>query len=126
MCEYLTGEAVEHFVSDLMPPGRERFGECTAVGFPRDGKLEAGVVYHNWDPARRMIEMSAAATSRRWMTWPRARLIFGYPFEFCDLVYARTDSPVIHRTFRLLGGSVFETPVWTICTLTKEACDGWR
>lgn len=96
------------------------YGPCQALGFYRDGELEAGVVYHNWNPEREMIEMSCAATNRRWMTWPRAREIFAYPFSFCGLVYARTHKPVIERTFRLIGGEVHPTPVWSVCTLTKE------
>ncbi len=105
-----------------MPHGNNEFGNCRALGF--GDPLEAGVVYHNWEPRLRRIEMSAAADSRRWMTWPRARAIFGYPFGSCDLVYARTDSPVIQRTFRLLGGEVFPTPVWTICILRKDQAHG--
>jgi hypothetical protein len=102
---------------------RVDFGEGWAFGWGEP--LHLGVVFHDWEPERRRIEISAAATNGHVLTRTRAREIFGWAFGFCDLVYARSDVPVVHRIFRALGGEIHETPVWTICTLTaaqwKEA-----
>lgn len=106
---------------------RVDFGDCQAIGFlDQSGTLEAGVVYHDWDPERATIEVSAAAVSKRWISKPRVRLIFDYPVEQigCDLVYARTEQPIIGRMFKALGGSGYVIPgLWTIVTLTA---DQWR
>lgn len=123
--DFVTGPEVVAFVAALDPGGAGGAGYRSPVGMGflgPDGAVEAGVLFHEWMPERRMIEMSCAATSRRWMTWPRARAIFAYPFQQlgCDLVFARSEHPVIHRTFRLLGGEITPTPVWTIVTLSKE------
>lgn len=119
------GEPVVQFVAAHLPPGHD-FGECTAIGFLRDGRLEAGVVYHDWSPEKGRIEISVAATDKRWMTRTRVATILEYPFGFCGLVYARSDNPTVQRTFRFFGGEVFPTPVWTICTLRKEAFHAWK
>jgi hypothetical protein len=94
---------------------RVDFGECVTFGW--GDPLSAGVVFHDWNPERRQIEISAAGTGP-WLTRSRARQVFGYAFAFCDLVYARSEVPAVQRIFRALGGETYETPVWTICTLS--------
>jgi hypothetical protein len=95
---------------------RVEFGEHQSLGW--GNPINAGVVFHDWEPEKRRIEISAASTTKHWLTRARVKAIFDYPFAFCDLVYCRSDHPTVHRFFAALGGDVTPTPVWTICTLT--------
>jgi hypothetical protein len=130
---YGHSEAVAAFVAALldMPRG---FGECQAIGFlDAAGRLEAGVVYHNWCPEAGVIEITAASTHRRWVTRARLRTIFGYPFDGigCQLLVARTDEHnMARRIFRSLGADEFRIPrlrgrheAEYLITLTAET---WR
>jgi hypothetical protein len=100
---------------------RVEFGNCWAFGW--GDPIHSGVVFHDWEPEKRRVEISAAATNRHWLTRNRVREIFEVPFGFCDLVYCRSEHPTVHRFFRALGGQRFQTPVWTIHTLTA---DQWK
>ncbi len=111
-------DAVAAFVASFGT--RVEFGHGWAFGW--GDPLELGVVFHDWEPERRRIEISAASTGYA-LTRTRAREIFGWAFAMVDLVYARSDHPTVHRIFRALGGEIHETPVWTICTLTAAQ---WR
>ena len=122
---------VERFVGDLLgePAG---FGNCQAIGFlSPTGLLEAGVVYHNWNPATEVIEISAASLNRSWCTKARVRLIFGYPFEQigCQLVIARISEKNDRalRIWRALGATEHRIPrlygrdeAASIMTITSE------
>ena len=90
MILYGQSEVVERFVADLLGYPRG-FGECQAVGFlDGDGKLVAGVVYHQYQPEQGVIEISAASTCRNWLNRARLAEIFDYPFRIgCRLVVAR-------------------------------------
>lgn len=83
-------EVVERFVADLLGYPRG-FGECQAVGFlDGDGKLVAGIVYHQYQPEQGLIEISAASTCRNWLNRARLAEIFDYPFRIgCRLIVAR-------------------------------------
>lgn len=65
------------------------FGDCTAIGVRKDGLLVAGIVYHNWSPEWETIELSGAATDKRWMTRPIIHGLLEYPFSFCQMVIAQ-------------------------------------
>ena len=127
-----TADVVAFVCKLLDEPG---FGSCTAIGFlAEDGTLEAGAVYHNYNPDTQVIEITAASIHRRWGTLERLRVIFGYPFEQlgCQMVVARTSEnnkgPLriwkalgadFHRIPRLFGR--YEAAI--ITTLTVEQ---WR
>lgn len=104
---------VAGFVATLL--GEEGFGACQAIGFLSEtGALEAGVVYHNWNPTTEVIEISAASTTRSWCTKARLRLIFGYPFEQigCQMVVARISEKNARalRIWRALGATEHRIP----------------
>jgi hypothetical protein len=85
------------------------FGECRALGFlDKTGAIEAGCVYHNWNPEAGVIEISAAALHHRWGTKDKLQRIFHYPFETCGcqavVARHREDNPV-RRIWRALGAS---------------------
>lgn len=118
------------FVAELLD---ERGWENpVAIGFlSREGVLEAGVVYTNWQPENGVIEITAAAIGHKWGTRERLRVIFEYPFDHlgCQMVVARTSerNPVPLRIWRALGADEYRIPrlfgrdeAAIITTLTAE------
>jgi RimJ/RimL family protein N-acetyltransferase len=126
-------EVVAGFVAQMLRV--EYFGNCSAIGFlDREGRLDAGVVYHDWNPEGGVIEISAAGVHPRWCTRGRLRMILGYPFDQlgCQMVMARTSEKNVvslgicrrlgaetHRIPRLYGRDV----AGFIMTITD---DQWR
>jgi len=53
-------------------------GVCMGV-FDK-GEIIACMVYHDWEPDAGVIELSGAATSRRWLTRQTLKAMFDYPF----------------------------------------------
>jgi RimJ/RimL family protein N-acetyltransferase len=108
-------EAVGRFVGRFIPGGQRGFGEFRGVGFlDNAGRLEAGIVYHNWNPECGVVEVSAASLHRKWVTRDRLRAIFGTPFERfgCRMIVARTSerNEVVRRIWRSIGGSEHVIP----------------
>lgn len=61
-------ETVAQFVADLMPFATG-FSSCTALGsIDSAGRLVGGVVFHDWRPEWRRIELSAAGIRPGWLT----------------------------------------------------------
>lgn len=78
---------------------KARIGHCNdwgpyaAIGVADSGEnLIAGVVYNNWHPHYKSIEISTASDSRRWLTKSLITGIFAYPFMQlgCQRVTAAT------------------------------------
>lgn len=91
------------------------FGPCQAIGFlDGKGRLVAGIVYHNWQPENKVIEMSAASIHRKWLTRDRLKEIYGYPFDGlgCRLVMARhgENNHRARRIWRSLGAKEYAIP----------------
>lgn len=134
----LTGhdDAVVRFVCALI--NEDGFDKCTTIGFlAPDGTLEAGVIFHNWQPESAVIEITAASLHRRWGTKERLRAIFSYPFDQlgCQMVVARTSerNPGPLRIWRALGADEYRIPrlfgrdeAAIITTLTVEQWKGGR
>ncbi len=58
------------------------FGPCSAIGVESDaGEPLGGVVYSNYQPACRSIELSFASASPRWLTRPIICAMMRYPFD---------------------------------------------
>lgn len=76
---------VARFVASHIPGCERGFGDnCVAMGIIETGaepKLIAGVVYHNYCPESGVIELSAASTSKRWLSRPVLKAMFSYPFD---------------------------------------------
>lgn len=76
-------------------------GECrTAAVLDADGRLAAGVAFHNWNPEAGVIEVSAAAVDPRWASRSVLRVLFGYVFAVAQAAVARTPEEN-YRTRRL-------------------------
>lgn len=87
--------------------GAGGFGKCRALGVARNGKLVAGVVFHNWSPDAQVIEVSAAAEHRGWATRTVLSTGFNYAFSFCQAAVARThqDNMPVRRLWSAFGAS---------------------
>lgn len=123
---------VAEWVGEHIPGCNGDFGNCRALGVIKNDRLVGGVVYHNYNPQAEIIELSCAAIDRRWLTRETVRVIFNYPFDFCQMIVARTapDNTPVRNIYRRLGADEYEIPRLRgreeseiIITLTQEA---WR
>jgi RimJ/RimL family protein N-acetyltransferase len=81
---------VTHWVCERIPhtairiPHFDRgqvLGPCAAIGvLDEDGRMIAGVVYHNYDPFLAGIEVSCASDGARWANRETFRALLRYPF----------------------------------------------
>ena len=106
MLDYVYGhnEIISQFAASLIPHCSRGFGpNAVAMGvIDPEGRLIAGIVWHNYDPDSGIIELSGAALpGKYWLTRQTLRRMYGYPFlELgCQMVVQRT--PADDR--RLLG-----------------------
>lgn len=126
--------AVEQFVSRGLWGDDRGVGTCQGVGFAdQDGRLVAGVLLHNWQPDAGVIEVTAYAETRRWLTKGRLREVFGdYIFGQlgCQMAVARIaeENRVARRFWAAMGADEFIIPrlrgrneAEVIATLTVEA-----
>jgi RimJ/RimL family protein N-acetyltransferase len=87
---------VAAWVASLLPQidGDEDFGPYTAIGVTSEsGDPSAGVVFHNFVPRYRGLEITMASVTPRWVTRDVLRGIMAYPFEQLDCVAVRTVTP---------------------------------
>lgn len=92
--------------------GFERgFGPSRAIGFWDGKRLVGGLVFHNWTPEHRSIEVSVGSLAPGWMTKPVMEAAGRFAFEGCDChtVCARTsrDNPT-RKAWRILGAREYE------------------
>ncbi|MDX5367913.1 MAG: N-acetyltransferase [Alphaproteobacteria bacterium] len=121
-------EEVAEWVALRVPGCQRGFEPCKAIGVERDGRLIAGIVYHNWSPEAEVIEVTGAADDRRWMTREILGGLFGYPFGFCQMIIAQHDRENhIRRIWKALGADEYVIPRLRgrdrdgyIATITKE------
>ena len=130
---YGHGQTVVDFCSKLIEPVDRGFGPCTAFGVvDGGGRLVAGIVYHNWCPEAGVIELSAASTTKRWLTRDVLRAIFNYPFDQlkCQMVVTRQppEPDAIRRIWKACGATEHVIPrlrgrdqAEVIITLTDNA-----
>lgn len=80
--------------------------------FDARGQIAAGVVFHDWNPEQSLIELSAAATDRRWLTRSVAQAAFGYAFGIARMAVTRTreTNRPVRRIWRALGASEHVIP----------------
>jgi RimJ/RimL family protein N-acetyltransferase len=76
--------AVAAWVAARIPQmsGSHDFGPCAAIGVVSDaGAPLGGVVFHNYQPRFRNIEVSFAADTPRWLSRRLIRGLLSYPFD---------------------------------------------
>jgi RimJ/RimL family protein N-acetyltransferase len=81
---YGRSEDVAGWVADKIPEANHGFKEATAIGVVSQGKLIAGVVYNEWQPDYKTIQLSIAATSSMWARPEIIRGLLDYPFYQVD------------------------------------------
>ena len=75
-------EYVSQWVAAQLPGIVIGFGQCTAIGVQREGRLIAGVVYHDYRPSYQSIQMSVyAQRNSNWLTNGSLQVFFDYPFN---------------------------------------------
>lgn len=132
---YLFGqdEIVGRFIVRLTPHnGGYGFGNSKTIGvLDESGNLIGGVVFGNFDPVAKTIEMAGAAITPRWLTRQTIEVIYDYPFLRCgcQMVYQRTlaDNERLLRQLAAGGYSFIKVPRMfgrdmdgILCLLTYE------
>jgi len=64
-----------------------------ALGIVYKGELIAGVIYHNYFPCYKNIELSMAATSPKWAQRTSIRALLDYPFNQLGVQRVTTLTP---------------------------------
>ena len=127
-------EVVANFVAKNIPHCQRGFGKnVKAIGIVDNNKiLIGGLCFHNYDPESGLIEISGAATTKRWLTRPVLNRMFDYPFLECQcqmvVMRIRRDNHPLHRMLLAYG---FKTQIISrmfgrnidglMCTLTDDA-----
>lgn len=74
--------------------GADGFGECGGMWVSNDnGRTIAGVVFHEWQPEARHIQLSMAADSPMWAKPETIARLLAYPFRQLDVWMVYTATP---------------------------------
>ncbi|WP_077960835.1 GNAT family N-acetyltransferase [Ensifer adhaerens] len=86
-------QTIADFVAGQIVGCERGFADFTTMGVLENDALVAGVVFHNYAPEAGVIELSASSTSKRWLTRPVLKAMFGYPFDEvgCQMVVLRVS-----------------------------------
>ncbi|MGT2444472.1 N-acetyltransferase [Ensifer adhaerens] len=107
-------QAVASFVASHIPGCERGWEHFNTLGLIEGESLVAGVVFHNYAPEAGVIELSAAAISRRWLTRPMLRGMFGYPFDQlgCQMVVLRVSerNAIMIEIAERFGFSAYRIP----------------
>lgn len=90
---------VRDWVANHIPDCSRGWPNGYAIGVVNDNnELVGGSVYHEFSPESRVIEMSSASITPRWITRSTLKTLFWYPFDYlkCRLVIMRVH-PDNHR-----------------------------
>lgn len=104
-----------YLVADRIWPGQgKEFGNCRAIAVLKDEELAAGLIYHNYDEAAGVIEISAAAWAKGWMTRRVLGVMYSYPFKDCgcQAVVQRVpdEDTAQHRMLKAYGFERYRIP----------------
>lgn len=83
---------VNDWVAAHIPDCSRGWPNGYAIGVVNDNNdLVGGSVFHEWSPENRVIEMSSAAITPRWINRTTLKTLFWYPFDYlkCRLVVMR-------------------------------------
>ncbi len=136
---------VADFVSNMIWQQDSTWTDYLTMAVMEDGKLIAGTVFHGYDPSSKIIELSSASVSKKWLTRPVIRAMFHLPFNMlvCQMAVLRVSSEnetmlKVARNFgfneyvipRLFGrdddGHIFTLTEeqWALHRINKEAAHG--
>jgi RimJ/RimL family protein N-acetyltransferase len=108
-------DLLSRWVAELIWPGQKRdFGNCQGLAVVEGDQLIAGMIYHNWEPASGVVEISGASTTKRWLNRETLRVMFHIPFRDweCQAVVMRVsdhDKP-LHRILKAYGFEHYRIP----------------
>lgn len=97
---------VASWVAERIPNvGADGFGPCAAIGVGEP--LIAGVVYHDFQPKHRVIQLSMAASNPMWARRENIKGLLAYPFLQLDVFkgWIATELTNTHalKTWRHIG-----------------------
>jgi RimJ/RimL family protein N-acetyltransferase len=129
-----TNDAIGDFVSTEIWGEPGRITNYCSIGILDGDRLVAGVLYHNHYPDAGVIELTAASTTKRWLTRPVLKAMFSLPFDRfgCQLVVLRVaaENVPMRRMAKAYGFNEYVIPrlrgrglAEIILTLTD---DDWR
>lgn len=82
------------WVADKIPHVRGgSFGPCAAIGVASEGKLLAGIVYHDYLPDFGTVQLSMAAVSPMWARRSTIGALLHYPFRQLKVFKVWTATP---------------------------------
>ena len=127
-------DGIIRFVARQIEGAERGFGNCVTMGVVDGNRLIAGMVFHNYSPKSRTIELSGSATSKRWLTRSVFNAMFGYAFNQvgCQMLVARHSehNKRLRRMWNAVGATEYliprlrgENEAEAIATYTAEA---WR
>jgi RimJ/RimL family protein N-acetyltransferase len=94
-------DGLARWVASRIPHvGDAGFGPCQAIGIAREGRLVAGVVFHDWQPAALTLQLSMAADTPLWASRAVLRGLFAYAFVTAGVHKLWTATP--HDAARVL------------------------
>lgn len=129
--------AIKRWTSDIIWPGQDReLPDAVVMGVIQNDVITGAVVFHDWEPSSGLIEVTAAAKSRRWLNRNVLWEMFSYIFNVCgcQMAVMRTtaheSAKHIHRILTAYGfsrvlikrmyGREEDGYVWTLTD------DAWR
>lgn len=85
--------SVASLVYRLINNEEGNFGLCYAIAFTSaDGCFEAGLVFNNYHPEYRRVEVNIASVKKNWLTLGRLVKIMEVPLLLdCEVVVSKTD-----------------------------------
>ena len=93
-------QSVAEWVAQRVPHMFGRFRDFSAIGVSDGNSLVAGVVYHDYYPAYKHIQISMAADNPKWAQRGIIRALLSYPFD--QLKCERITLTVPHTSARVL------------------------
>jgi RimJ/RimL family protein N-acetyltransferase len=142
MLHYVYGqnEIITQFAAQMIPHMHGRgFGRSQTIGVvDNDGKLIAGIVFHNYHPEAGVMEMTVAALpGSRWVTRETLRRIHQFVFEQCAcqmlMAVVPADNEALLRQPAQFGCMLVRIPRLlgrdrdaVLCLLTAEAWEATK
>jgi RimJ/RimL family protein N-acetyltransferase len=111
---YERDDDVAAFVG-LLTNNRRGYGKAKAVGvMDDDGRLIGGIVFHNYSPEAKTIEMSGAGTDARWLTRDMIAAMSYYVFDQCGcqmaIMRVHADNERLLRQLAAAGFTFIKIP----------------
>lgn len=112
-----TRNMMARWAAEKIWPGEGKtFENCVCMGVMEHGKAIACMVYHNFDPDAQVIEVSGAASDRRWLKRHVLNEMFDYPFKKAGVqmlvmrVSAKKEQRHLHRMLKSYGFKAHQIP----------------